>query len=202
MGLTLAAKADAHTLDLRDDGIGLRLARACYGTWFYLVKTVIPRDITALYPMPRRLDRYAPPFAAECPGDPGDQRRPARAAAAPARAAGGLAELPGAPGTQLGTRPDRPSTRRGPVQLSVHGRPGGAAGRRPGPRLGGRPRRARAVAIIAVGAAISALVLLTWGQCRVWRPRRPCGPTCWTMEGTVPRRRIRTGNGPLQPGEI
>ncbi len=64
LGLAVAAKADAHSLAWEDDGVATRIARACYSTWFYLVKSAIPRDIMALYPLPQQLDRYAPPFAA------------------------------------------------------------------------------------------------------------------------------------------
>jgi tetratricopeptide (TPR) repeat protein len=37
------------------DGIDSRLAQACYGTWFYLIKTLVPWNLTAYYPMPDRI---------------------------------------------------------------------------------------------------------------------------------------------------
>jgi protein O-mannosyl-transferase len=168
MGLALAAKADAHSLMLRGDDVATRIARACYGTWLYLLKTAVPRDITALYPLPPRLDRFAPPFAASvlmtlavsvglfCLR----RRWPGLLAAwlsylvllAPSS---GLVRI----GPQLAA--DRYS------YLSMAGLVVPlAAG------LGlawASGRRARAVALIAVGVAIPVLVLLTWGQCRVWR---------------------------------
>ena len=168
MGLTLAAKADAHTLSLMEDDLGVRIARACYGTWFYLVKTVIPRDITALYPLPRRLDRYAPPFAMSV-------------LATLAMTAGLLALRRRRPGLLAAwlsylvlLAPSSGLVRIGPhlaadrySYLSMAGLVVPVAA-----GLGlawASTRRARAVALVAVGVAIPALVLLTWGQCRVWR---------------------------------
>jgi Tfp pilus assembly protein PilF len=64
-GLAVAARAGARThIPPEHDGLSARLAQACYGTWFYLVKTAIPRDITAFYPLPSRVDWLAPPFLA------------------------------------------------------------------------------------------------------------------------------------------
>jgi tetratricopeptide (TPR) repeat protein len=167
MGLALAAKADARTLILQEDDVDTRIARACYGIWFYLVKTVIPRDITAFYPLPRRLDRYAPEFAvsvlATFAVSAGllvlRRRRPGLLAAwlsylvllAPSS---GLIRI----GNQIAA--DRYS------YLSLAGLVVAAAA-----GLGlawASTRRARIVALIAVGVAIPVLVLLTRGQCRGW----------------------------------
>ena len=38
------------------------IAQACYGIWFYILKTVLPLDLIALYPLPRELNWLAPPF--------------------------------------------------------------------------------------------------------------------------------------------
>jgi hypothetical protein len=63
MGLAIAAKGDARTVvPLEHDGALARIAVACYGTWFYIVKTVLPLGITAYYPLPRWLDWFAPLF--------------------------------------------------------------------------------------------------------------------------------------------
>jgi tetratricopeptide (TPR) repeat protein len=168
MGLAVVAKADAHTLSLAADDLPTRIARACYGTWFYLVKTAIPRHITALYPLPRRLDRYAPSFSlsifATLAVTVGlvmlRRRRPGLLAAwlsylvilAPSS---GLVRI----GPQLAA--DRYS------YLSMAGLVVPVAA-----GLGlawASNRRARAVALIAVGVALPVLVVLTRDQCRVWR---------------------------------
>jgi Tfp pilus assembly protein PilF len=39
-----------------------RVARACYGVWFYLSKTLVPVGISACYPVPLRLTLAAPRF--------------------------------------------------------------------------------------------------------------------------------------------
>ena len=43
-------------------GLSARIAQACYGIWFYMIKTVLPMDITAFYPFPERVDWLEPPF--------------------------------------------------------------------------------------------------------------------------------------------
>ena len=64
MGVAIAAKA----LALRSRRFSMpsfsarNIAHACYGIWFYLVKTVLPLEITAYYPLPERIDWFAPPF--------------------------------------------------------------------------------------------------------------------------------------------
>jgi protein O-mannosyl-transferase len=63
LGLAIVAKASVRTvIPLEHDGVAARLALACYTTWFYLVKTVIPLDIAAYYALPRPIDWFAPPF--------------------------------------------------------------------------------------------------------------------------------------------
>ncbi|MHB1561664.1 MAG: hypothetical protein ACYC61_29800 [Isosphaeraceae bacterium] len=62
-GVAIRAKAGEQSLvPLEHDGIAARLAQACYGVWFYLVKTFIPIDIAAFYPLPARIDPLAPRF--------------------------------------------------------------------------------------------------------------------------------------------
>lgn len=61
--LAIAARSHAGALStLRGDGPLARIAQACHAAWFYLIKTAMPRDITALYPLPRRIDSMAAPF--------------------------------------------------------------------------------------------------------------------------------------------
>ncbi len=65
MGLAVAAKTANRTIrPLGQDGVAGRVAQACYAAWFYLVKTAIPRDITAFYPRNGPIDWHAPPFLA------------------------------------------------------------------------------------------------------------------------------------------
>ncbi len=63
VGTAIAAKARVGTLaPLEHDGLRSRVAQACYGVWFYLVKTFIPINIAAFYPLPARIDPMAPRF--------------------------------------------------------------------------------------------------------------------------------------------
>jgi len=38
------------------------IAQACYGIWFYIVKTVLPLNLNAHYPLPGEISWLAPPF--------------------------------------------------------------------------------------------------------------------------------------------
>ena len=38
------------------------IAQACYGIWFYIRKTALPLDLMAVYPLPGRIDWFAPAF--------------------------------------------------------------------------------------------------------------------------------------------
>jgi tetratricopeptide (TPR) repeat protein len=59
----LAAWARARAMS-QVPGYGLeeRAARACYGVWFYLLKTVAPVRISACYPLPLRISLTEPRF--------------------------------------------------------------------------------------------------------------------------------------------
>ncbi len=168
MALAVAAKADSRTLvPLGHDGVPGRIAQACYGAWFYLAKTVIPREIAAFYPLPGRIDWSAPPFLASI--------------VATLAVSAGLFALrrrwPGLLAAWLSylvlLAPSSGLVRIGPhlaadrySYLSMAGLVVPVAA-----GLGlawASSRRARAVALLAVAAAIPALVLLTWGQCCVW----------------------------------
>jgi tetratricopeptide (TPR) repeat protein len=57
MVLAYAGRAEARRLAPADGwGFPSRFAQACYGVWFYPIKTVLPWPITAYYPMPERVD--------------------------------------------------------------------------------------------------------------------------------------------------
>ena len=62
MGLAIAAKPQSRfPLGHYDASEGI--AQACYGTWFYIAKTVLPRNLIAVYPMSRELNWLAPRFS-------------------------------------------------------------------------------------------------------------------------------------------
>ena len=60
-GLAIAARNRGAFSPEHSDA-SVRIARACYGTWFYLVKTLLPLDLVAMYPLPREMDWLASPF--------------------------------------------------------------------------------------------------------------------------------------------
>jgi tetratricopeptide (TPR) repeat protein len=61
MGLAVAAKADSQVPIERYDVPG-NIAQACYGTWFYFGKTLLPLDLIASYPIPSDMNWRAPRF--------------------------------------------------------------------------------------------------------------------------------------------
>ncbi len=61
MGLAITAKPHTQVYIKRYDA-SARFAQACYGTWFYIEKTVLPLDLTAFYPTPADLNWLAPLF--------------------------------------------------------------------------------------------------------------------------------------------
>jgi tetratricopeptide (TPR) repeat protein len=63
MGIAVAARQRHHALVMvREWGPSARVAQACYATWFYLIKTAWPADLSAFYPLPRQVDWTDPPF--------------------------------------------------------------------------------------------------------------------------------------------
>jgi Flp pilus assembly protein TadD len=63
MVLAIAGRVhDRHLVPLKNQGFTARIAQACYGIWFYLIKTVLPSGITAFYPLPERVEWYEPLF--------------------------------------------------------------------------------------------------------------------------------------------
>jgi tetratricopeptide (TPR) repeat protein len=61
MGVALAARRQAVVATEQNDAPA-SLAQACYGIWFYLLKTVLPLDLVAVYPSPREMNWLAPQF--------------------------------------------------------------------------------------------------------------------------------------------
>ena len=53
---------EQHLVSVQQPGLAARLVQACYGIWFYLIKTVLPSNITAFYPVPERVVWFEPPF--------------------------------------------------------------------------------------------------------------------------------------------
>jgi hypothetical protein len=63
LALACIGRVDQQHLDLvESQGLSARVAQACYGVWFYVIKTVLPRHITAYYPTPERLGLAEAPF--------------------------------------------------------------------------------------------------------------------------------------------
>jgi protein O-mannosyl-transferase len=44
------------------------LAHACYGIWFYIPKTLLPMDLAPVYPSPKAIDWFPPPFRSSIAG--------------------------------------------------------------------------------------------------------------------------------------
>jgi tetratricopeptide (TPR) repeat protein len=63
MGLAVFGRAkEEHFASVQHMGFTSRFVQACYGTWFYLIKTILPLDLTAYYPLPERMDAFDPPY--------------------------------------------------------------------------------------------------------------------------------------------
>ena len=100
MGLAIAVREQSpFRVEPYDASEGI--AQACYGTWFYLWKTVLPLNLIAVYPLPRKLNWLAPPYSLSILAT---LATTAACFSSPALAGivGGLAELSGDPGAQLG----------------------------------------------------------------------------------------------------
>ncbi len=61
MGLAIAARAQSPFFTGHYDA-SEGIAQACYAIWFYIQKTVLPLDLNALYPLPKKLSWVALPF--------------------------------------------------------------------------------------------------------------------------------------------
>ena len=63
MRLAIVGRAeDIHLVTNKQPGIAARLCQSCFGIWFYLIKTVLPTNITAFYPVPERVVWFESPF--------------------------------------------------------------------------------------------------------------------------------------------
>ena len=63
MGLAIAAKPQSK-LPVGHYGMTEGIGRANYGTWFYIIKTIVPIDLIAFYPLPTELNWLKFPFSA------------------------------------------------------------------------------------------------------------------------------------------
>ncbi len=61
-GLAIAAKPQSEIPVEHFIG-SAGIAQACYGTWFYIWKTVLPLDLIAFYPLPKDLNWLALPYS-------------------------------------------------------------------------------------------------------------------------------------------
>jgi len=63
MGLAIVGRVeDKHLVSYQQSDIAARLSQSCYGIWLYLIKTVLPTNITACYPVPERVVWFEAPF--------------------------------------------------------------------------------------------------------------------------------------------
>jgi tetratricopeptide (TPR) repeat protein len=58
----LGKRSNNSLIPVQDYGPWARVTQSCYGVWFYLVKTLVPTDLTAYYPLPRRTEFSGPVF--------------------------------------------------------------------------------------------------------------------------------------------
>ena len=62
MGLAIAAKPGSR-LPVQHDHLSEGIARACYDIWFYIIKTIWPRDLIAVYPLPKDVNWLSLPYS-------------------------------------------------------------------------------------------------------------------------------------------
>jgi tetratricopeptide (TPR) repeat protein len=173
MGVAIAARRKALVLVEQSDA-SASIAQVCYGIWFYILKTVLPLDLVAVYPSPKEIDWFAPPFMLSIVGTLAmtvgvfllRRRWPGLLAAwlsylvilAPNLGVIRISEQIAA---------DRYSYMAMPGFVMV-----AAACLRGLGQTSSRPRPG-AIGIIALGSgALLGLIPLTWDQCRTWRDSR------------------------------
>jgi tetratricopeptide (TPR) repeat protein len=61
MGVAIASRRRA-LFSIEQNQASANLAQVCYGIWFYILKTLVPVDLVAVYPSPKQIDWLAPPF--------------------------------------------------------------------------------------------------------------------------------------------
>src|SRR5262249_56050308 len=59
MGLAIAAKPQSR-FSIEQYQPSASIAQASYGTWFYLIKTLVPVDMIAFYPTPKVIEGLSP----------------------------------------------------------------------------------------------------------------------------------------------
>ena len=62
MGLAIAAKPLSR-FPVRQYPLSQCVARACYGIWFYVIKTIWPFDLIAVYPLPKDVNWFSLPYS-------------------------------------------------------------------------------------------------------------------------------------------
>ena len=63
IGLAIVARVEnIHPANYQQSGFAARLSRSCHGIGHYLIKTVLPTNVTAFYPVPERLVWFESPF--------------------------------------------------------------------------------------------------------------------------------------------
>ena len=62
MGLAIVAKPGSR-FPVQHDRSPEGIARACYGVWFYIVKTILPFNLIAVYPLPKDVNWLHLPYS-------------------------------------------------------------------------------------------------------------------------------------------
>ena len=62
MGVAITVRVQSQFLIEHYD-VSEGIAQACYGIWFYIFKTVLPLNLTALYVLPLEMKWYRVPFS-------------------------------------------------------------------------------------------------------------------------------------------
>ena len=61
IGVAIAARRQ-YLASIEQFDASASLAQACFGIWFYLLKTALPLDLIVVYPMPREIGWLVPRF--------------------------------------------------------------------------------------------------------------------------------------------
>ena len=101
MALAIRAREQSPFL-VESYNVSEGVAQACYAVWFYVQKTLWPRDLIAFYPLPRELNWLAFPYGLGILATLAHERGVVSRASALAGIVGGMAQLPSDPGPQLG----------------------------------------------------------------------------------------------------